>query len=176
MSNEPAGIPQAHFVYPYPENIMPTDRKRLTFIPDDDALAVLGYSTVEDGDTICGVGPARRLAKLVERASRELSAVLTRGEWNAIADVMNGCADLFDYADTGTPALLMLKANLQDSPGIDKKWKIKLPDLFAKLGALTDTHGEAILCAVRWAWRNVDAWDHLKDEWWTPAFRRAAKE
>lgn len=152
---------------------MPTKKDRLTFIPDDDALAVLGYSVGEDGDTLCGVGPARRLARLVERAARELSAVLTRPEWNAICDVMNGCADLYDYADTAVPALLMLKANLQDSPGIDRKWRIKLPDLLAKLDALTDAHGEAILCAVRWAWRHCDERHHARDEWWQPAFRRA---
>jgi len=150
---------------------MPTEKKRATFIPDSRALAALGYSIEEDGDTLCAVGPARRLARLIERASRELDASLSRGEWNAIADVMNGCADLFDYADTGVPALLMLRHNLMDSPGIDRKWKIKLPDLLAKLDALTDTHGEAILCAVRWAWRHCDAWDHTKDEWWKPAFR-----
>lgn len=153
---------------------MPTKKGRLTFIPDPDALAVLGYSVEEDGATLCGVGPARRLARLVERAARELDAALSRAEWNAIADVMNGCADLYDYADTGVPALLMLRANLQDSPGIDRKWKFRIPDLLAKLDALTETHGEAILCAVRWAWRHVEAWDHSEDEWWQPAFRRAA--
>lgn len=153
---------------------MPTDRKRLTYIPDADALAVLGYSVEEDGATLCGTGPARRLARLVEAAARELAAVLTRREWNAIADVMNGTADLYDYADSGVPALLMVRANLQDSPGIGRKWRLDPAELLGKLGALTPTHGEAILCAVRWAWRNVDAWDHAKDEWWTPAFRRAA--
>lgn len=153
---------------------MPSDpKRRVTGLPDYDALAVLGYDVTEDGQTLCIAGPQRRLARLVSRAARELGAVLTRGEWNAIADVMNGCADLYDYAESGVPALLMVKANLQDSPGIDKKWKIRLPDLLRKLDALTDTHGEAILCAVRWAWRNVDAWDHAKDEWWTPTFRRA---
>lgn len=152
---------------------MPTERKRITLIPDTRSLDVLGYSLGEDGDTLCGVGPARRLAKLVERASRELDAVLSRAEWNAIADVMNGCADLYDYAESDVPAILMLKHNLMNSPGIDKKWKIKLPDLLRKLDSLSDTHGEAILCAVRWAWRHCDEWDHAKDEWWKPAFRNA---
>jgi hypothetical protein len=154
---------------------MPTEHKRLTFIPDAEALAVLGYSIEEDGATLCGVGPARRLARLIERASRELDAVLVRAEWNAIADVMNGCADLYDYAESDVPALVMLRYNLTDSPGIDKKWKFKLPDLIGKLDALNDTHGEAILCAVRWAWRHCDDWDHTKDEWWKPAFRKPAE-
>lgn len=152
---------------------MPTERKRITLIPDTDALTTLGYSLEEDGDTLCGVGPARRLAKLVERASRELNAVLTRREWNAIADVMNGCADLYDYAESDIPALLMVRANLQDSPGIDAKWKIDLAELLRKLESLTETHGEAILCAVRWFWRQCEQQiDYTKAEWWTPKFRR----
>lgn len=151
---------------------MPTEPKaRVTGYPDRAALAVLGYSVEEDGQTGAITGPQRRLARLVSRAARELDAVLDRNEWNAIADVMNGTADLYDYADSDVPALLMVRANLEDSPGIDKKWKIKLPELLAKLQALTPVHGEAILCAVRWAWRNVDAWDHAKDEWWKPTFR-----
>lgn len=150
---------------------MPTEIKRLTAIPDADALAVLGYSVDEDGPTGCVVGPARRLARLVGHAARELDAVLARGEWNAIADVMNGCADLYDFADTDVPALLMVRANLQDSPGIDETWGIDLPELLCKLAALTPLHGESILCAVRWAWRNCGEWDHTADDWWQPAFR-----
>lgn len=155
-----------------PENPMPTDVKRLTAIPDLEALAVLGYDVTEDGQTGCVVGPARRLAKLVEQATAELSAVFGRNEWNAIADVMNGCADLYDHAGTDVPALMMVRMNLQDSPGIEKKWKIKLPELTRKLEALTTLHGEAILCAVRWAWRHCDDWDHQQDEWWRPEFRK----
>lgn len=144
---------------------------RLTAIPDLDALSVLGYDTVEDGQTACVTGPARRLARLVEQATAELSAVLDRAEWNSIADVMNGCADLYDYTDSDVPALLMVRANLQDSPEVAHKWKIDVPGLCRKLESLTPTHGEAILCAVRWFWRNCDA-DHKRDSWWEPAYRR----
>lgn len=151
---------------------MPTEQKRLTAIPDADALAVLGYDTTEDGQTACVVGPARRLARLVEQATAELAAVLDRAEWNAIADVMNGCADLYDYAGSDVPALLMVRMNLQDSPGLGEKWGVDVPALCRRLEALTPTHGEAILCAVRWAWRNCDEWDHTKDDWWAPAFRK----
>ena len=48
---------------------MPTKKDRVNIILDADALAVLGYSVVEDGPTACGTGPAKRLAKLVERAA-----------------------------------------------------------------------------------------------------------
>lgn len=154
---------------------MPTEKTRLTAIPDVEALTAIGYDLDEDGQTLCVTGPARRLARLVTRAARELDAVLTRPQWNAIADVMNGCADLYDYADTGVPPLLMLRANLQDSPGLGEKWGIDVADLCRQLDALTPTHGEAILCAVRWAWRHCDAWDHTADDWWTPAFRAEKK-
>lgn len=153
---------------------MPTPKARITAIPDTDALTVLGYDLTEDGQTLCVTGPARRLARLVERAAKELEAVLDRPSWNAIADVMNGCADLYDYADSGLPALLLITANLQDSPGPGEKWRVDVRRLCRSLNALTPTHGEAILCAVRWAWRHCGDWDHAKDEWWTPAFRRAA--
>lgn len=149
---------------------MPTELKRLTAIPDGEALAVLGYDTTEDGQTACVVGPARRLARLVEQATAELNAVLTRDEWNAIADVMNGCADLYDYADSDVPSLLMVRLNLQDSEGIDEKWQIDTADLCRRLESLSPTHGEAILCAVRWFWRHPDT-GHTRDDWWKPSFR-----
>ncbi len=151
---------------------MPTERPRITGIPDTDALTVLGYSVDEDGQSLCVTGPAKRLAKLVERAARDIP--LSRAEWNAVADVMNGCADLYDYAESDVPALLMVTANLQDAIGIEEKWKVDVKAICRKLNRLTPTHGEAILAAIRWAWRHCDAWDHSKDEWWTAAFRRAS--
>lgn len=154
---------------------MPTDKTRITAIPDAAALAVLGYDTDEDGQTACVVGPARRLARLVTRAARDLDAVITRNEWNAIANVTNGCADLYDYADTDVPPLLLLRADLEDSPGLGEKWGVDVPDLCRRLEALTPAHGEAILCAVRWAWRHCDEWNHATDSWWQPAFRLAAR-
>lgn len=153
---------------------MPSDPKlRITGIPDRDALTVLGYDLDEDGQTLCITGPQRRLAQLVERAARDIP--LSRAEWNAVADVMNGCADLYDYAESSVPAPLMVAANLEDSPGIGVKWGVDVKALLRKLQRLTPTHGESILAAVRWAWRHVDAWDQAKDEWWTPAFRRQAQ-
>lgn len=151
---------------------MATTRPRVLVLPDLDALAVLGYSLEEDGNTACLVGPARRLARLVEQATAELDSVLERAEWNAIADVCNGRADLYDYAESDIPALLVVRANLRDSPEIGEKLGIDVPALCRRLEALTPLHGEAILCAVRWAWRHCDEWDHTRDEWWTPAFRR----
>ena len=151
---------------------MPVTQRRLTGIPDFDALATLGYEIDEDGQTMCITGPARRLAQLVDRATRELDAVLSHAEWNAIADVMNGCADLYDYADSSVPSLLMVTANLQDSPEIESKWKVNTKDLCRRLNGLTPTHGEAILAAVRWARRHCEQWDHTQEGWWWPEYRR----
>lgn len=150
---------------------MATTRPRVLVLPDTDALAAIGYDLSEDGNTACMTGPARRLARLVTQATAELAGVLSRPEWNAIAAVMNGCADLYDYADADVPALLLVRANLQDSREVGGEWGIDVPDLCRRLDALTPLHGEAILCAVRWAWRHCGEWDHARDEWWTPAFR-----
>lgn len=143
---------------------------RVTGYPDFDALAVLGYDPEIDGQTAIVQGPARRLARLIEHATAEIT--LTRGEWNAIAEVMNGTADLYDYADSDIPPGLMITANLQDSPGIGEKWGINVKKLTAKIRSFSPLQLEAVLCAVRWAWRNSELWDCTRDSWWSPAWRR----
>jgi hypothetical protein len=153
---------------------VPTEKKRITLIPDDDALAVLGRDLTADGATMAVNGALAEYAFVIDRSARDLAAVLDRKEWNAIADVMNGCADLMDYGGPQFSPLLMVTANLQDSPGIDKKWKIDVPDLCRRLSALTAVHGYAILAAVRWFWTHKV--NHQKDEWWTAAFRHAARQ
>lgn len=161
---------------------VPTERKRLTLIPDLDALAVLGRDIRPDEEgrwqdaTTAVNGALKRYALLSEQANRELDAVLTRAEWNLIADVNNGCADLYDYAATDCPALVMIRANVVDGDrleGAGKKWGVDVPGLVAKLDALTPLHGEAIADAVRWFWSHPDL-DHAKDHWWLAAFRRRA--
>jgi hypothetical protein len=155
---------------------VPTEKKRITLIPDDDALAVLGRDLTADGATMAVNGALAEYAAVVERSARDLGAVLTRPEWNAIADVMNGCADLMDYGGPTIGPILMVTANLQDSPGIDKKWKIDTADLCRRLSALTAAHGYAILAAVRWFWAHPDEINHGKDVWWSVAFRHAARQ
>lgn len=162
---------------------MPTERKRLTFLPDLDALAVCGRDIRPDeggrwsSPTDQVNGMIRRHALLIDRAARELDAVLTRAEWNLIADVNNGCADLWDYSGSGLPYLTGIAANVEDGDrldGVGGKWAVDVPALLAKLRALTPTHGEAIADAVRWFWDHPQEIDHTRDEWWTPAFRRKA--
>jgi hypothetical protein len=69
----------------------------------------------------------------------------------------------------------MVTANLLDSPGIGKKWKVDVNDLVTRLGALTPLHGEAILAAVRWFWGHPDEINHQKDEWWKAGGRAVKK-
>lgn len=151
---------------------MPTPHKRLTFLPDTHALAVLGYDPAASGQTACAVGPTRTLARLVQRAARELP--FTGPEWNAMADVLNGSYDLYDYAETAVPPKIMITSNLQDAPGIGERWGIDVKALVATVNSLSDLHAEAVLAAVRWAWQHVDRWD-LGDEWWTPEHRTATR-
>lgn len=152
---------------------MPTIKRRVTIIPDDEALAVMGYDLNLDRTVITEAinGSCRAAARLIAQAGRELEGVISRAEWNAIADAMNGSAELYDYGRVHTPALQMITANLEDSLGIGKKWKFDVADLCRRLDALTPTHGEAILAAVRWFWQHCQAINHRTDEWWRSAFR-----
>jgi len=159
---------------------MPTTKQR-TMIPIEPApLAVAGWDVTpgddgrREGVTTAILGTVNRFAALVEQAGRELDAVLTRDEWNALADANNGCYDLFDHAEPMTSPLTILWANVQDSEGLGEKWGIDPRALVRKLKALAPLHGEAILAAVRWFWHHCDAIDHQKDEWWAPSFRRTA--
>lgn len=159
---------------------MPTDKLKVLLLPDETALATAGYDLAPDPDTgrreVSGPinGAVRRYAAVVERGAAELAPVLSRADWNALADANNGCADLWDHGAISTPPLLMFWANLADSPGIGEKWGIDAADLIRRLQALAPHHGEAILAAIRWAWDHPQAWDHQADEWWTPVFRRKA--
>lgn len=161
---------------------MPTNKTR-TMIPIEPVpLAVAGWDVTpgedgrREGVTTAVIGTLNRFAALVEQAAREVDAVLSREEWNALADANNGCYDLFDFGEPQTSPLTILWANVQDSEGLGEKWGIDRRSLVAHLKRLTPLHGEAILAAVRWFWSHCDAIDHQKDEWWTPKFRRAAVE
>lgn len=163
---------------------MPTERPRVTLIPDAIASAIAGYDLTPDPEsgrreyTAAINGSIRRYAALIERGASELDAVLSREEWNALADANNGCADLYDYIEGGpaTSPLLMFWANVQDSEGLGAKWGIDQRGLVKKLKALAPHHGEAILAAVRWFWQHCETVDSLKDEWWKPAYRASVIE
>ena len=159
---------------------MPTIKYR-TLIPVEPVpLAVAGWDVTpgdegrREGVTPAIIGTLNRYAALVERGEFELRAVLARNDWNAIADANNGCYDLYDYGDAQTAPLTLIRANVQDSPGLGEKWGIDAAGLVATLRGLAPHHGEAILAAVRWFWSHCESVDHQRDEWWTPAYRRAA--
>lgn len=147
---------------------MPTDKFRCSVTFDPFTLARLGIDAGREENQSARTinGCLRRLAMLVEQASRELEAVLTRAEWNLLADALNGCADvsLPTLCPSHVPALALI-----DAHGINR-------ELNAKLAALTSVHGEAILAAVRWFWTHTEPGviDHTKDEWWKPEFRALA--
>jgi hypothetical protein len=125
-----------------------------------------------------------RYADSIERASRELDRVLVRAEWNYLADVMNGCADLWDWSESPIPSLSLIRANAEDAHRLDRtgdKWFGEELDtgsgdkaakaFFAKLAKLEPIHGDTILASVRWFWRHHIAIDHSEDFWWTIEFR-----
>ena len=162
---------------------MPSEKKKVTLIPDHDALAVCGRD-IRPGESgrwsdasqqITGL--IRRHALLTEQAPRELDAVLSADEWNLIADVNNGCADLWDYSESSIPYLSGIAANVEDGDRLDgtgAKWGVDVPELLRRLAALARVHGEAIADAVRWFWDRPEAIAHTVDHWWLPAFRRKA--
>lgn len=165
------------------KRVMP---KRVMLIPDGDALKVLGRDIGPRPNETTGEsewreptaainGALAEYAYLIDRAAGELAAVLNRAEWNALADVLNGCADLHDYGTTPMNPLVLIVAELHDGDrynGIGAKWGIDVPDLCGRLAALTPLHGYAVHAAVRWLWTHSDAIDHTTAEWWAVGFRR----
>lgn len=150
---------------------MPTERRRVTAIPDGEALAACGYDPAVDPPTECVNAPAAALARLIGRGAKELAGLLDRAEWNATADANNGAFELA-YAGPLAPAFY-LPANVEDSPELKAKWGVRPGALAAKLRGLSPVQMEAVAAAVRFFWRHCDAIDHTADDWWEPDFRAA---
>jgi hypothetical protein len=174
---------------------MPTDKKRVLITPEPSTLAVFGVDASDPDNLNAYViaGCLSRYARIVEQAAAELESALTRAEWNLIADTLNGCADLTDFAGSPIPPLTLVVAEVSDGHQLNRageKWLLaakeeSLPmtkarkladdraaDLVRRMSELTPAHGEAILAAVRWFWSHPDDIDHAKDDWWTVEFRR----
>jgi len=148
---------------------MPTTKNRVTAIPNYVALAVIGCDLDADGQSGVVNGPTRRFAALIERAARTIK--LSRDEWNSLADVMKETEDLREYFDSDESAGVLLRDNLAWKPAHGIKWGVKVNSLIKKVDGMTTIQQEAILSAIRWAWRCSDAWDYENTEWWTPQFR-----
>jgi hypothetical protein len=127
----------------------------------------------------------RRYADALADARRRLARSFDRSEWNLMADVMNGSADLQDYVEHPPSAASLLLANVQDGHALDGagyKWfgeedpaasDRKVEALIAKLGKLSPLEADAIGWAIREFWERCDEVDHAKDDWWLP--RRPAR-
>lgn len=174
---------------------MPTEKKRIQIIPDPGAMAAVGIDVgIADNLSSYAIGGViGRYADLVRQASRELGAVLNEAQWNLLADVLNGCADVGIASGGGIPAITLITAEVEDAQRLNRigeKWLLtekeeKLPlarartlaaervsDLVSRLAALTPAHGVAILAAVRWFWDHPNI-DHTTP-WWTAEYREAA--
>lgn len=137
---------------------MPTDRKRVHYLPVEQPLAVLGYSLEHDGNTLIGTGPARRLALLVERARETVE--FTRSEWNILYAALAPVIEDFPMSENSARSIIVAQLLTAVSQGV------KAARVMDRVQRCSDLQAEAILCAVRWAWRNRDSWDAEKDEWW----------
>lgn len=150
---------------------MPTKLPRVKVTIRDEGIAPTIGASELNGLTLASV--LKRYAALVELGTRDAARVLTRGEWNAVADANNGALELYEYVDgpDRLSPLLVIWSNVQDSDGLGAKWGINQTALVKKLRDLRPHCGEAIMVAVRWFWAHLQI-DHTKDAWWEPEFRR----
>jgi hypothetical protein len=160
------------------------------------SLAILGLSPDLEPDAgvpVPGaqqiVGAITRYADAVDRASRELDKLLTREEWNYLADVLNGCADIWEWSETPMGSMFLILAEAEDAHSLNRtgdKWfgeelepgsgdkatKVML----TKLRGLSQIHGDAILAATRYFWSHAQEVDHIEHQWWRVEYRTKAKE
>lgn len=154
-----------------------------------------------------GLHPERFVAALqawgnqLARATHEVSALLSREEWNYLADVCN--APLIDQG-MGNPAVY-LQAEAEDGHRLNRagdRWfgsedaetlaarisggkptkAMRAADqavaaLLAKLQELTCSQAWAVVAAIQWFWDHAQTTvDHTRDEWWSLPFRRQVAE
>jgi hypothetical protein len=165
------------------EIAMPTAKKRITLIPDLEALAVCGRDVQSDevggrwnNATLTINGLIRRFAVLIQKAGREVAARFSRAEWNLIGDALQGNGSV-PQEDVAYDTVTLIRATVQDADhleGAGKKWKVNVGALVKKLETLSLIEGEAILAAVRWFGEHLDEIKNDRDEWWLPTFRRKA--
>jgi hypothetical protein len=167
---------------------MPTEKRRIAFtLREPGPLNVLGLDPdLEEGQ--CGAiqvwAALWRLAAVIEEGAATVEKKLDRADWNLLADVMNGTADLFDHAErpVGSTAGGIL-ANVEDGhalDGVGHKWypegqaNARVRQLARVLKGCSRAEAEAIHAALRWSWTHTGPEhpiDHHADDWWTVAFR-----
>lgn len=153
--------------------------KRYTIYPDPSVLAVLGIDLGE-GSAPQTHAALQAWADAVESAAGRLD--LSRGEWNYLADALNGCFDL--WQETAVRGATLLWAEADDAHRLNRlgdKWLDEAggkaadkaaASLVGKLRGMDEASAWAVLAAVRHFWRHHETIDIEADEWWTPAFRR----
>jgi hypothetical protein len=174
---------------------MPTEHRRVKISLGPAltrSLKILGLSPdIDPADGVPADGAIQitaalvRYADAIDRAGRELNQLLDREEWNLMADVLNGCADLWEYSESPPMySLSLIRAEVEDGHRLDglgykwfgeedrKKADAKLKALLGKLGKLNSLQGDAIMAAVRHFWRHAgDGIDHTEIAWWMPEYR-----
>ncbi|MBU6428712.1 MAG: hypothetical protein KGR26_06880 [Cyanobacteria bacterium REEB65] len=117
-----------------------------------------------------------RYAAALADGRRRLARVFDRQEWNLMADIMNGCLDLHDYAETPFSIGTLIMANIQDGHrlnGIGRDWfgddqaDQRVEALVRKVVKLQPIEADAIGVAIRQFWADPDV-DPTTDEWWLP--------
>ena len=161
---------------------MPTERRRIMLtVLDDTPLRVLGLDPAEAGATQIWAALVRH-ADAVGRAGRDLERLLSPEGWCLVADVLNGCADLWDLSGTPISTLTLIAAEVEDGhrlDGLGDKWfgegkgDSGVKALLSTLRGLTPAHGEAVLAAVRFFWSRPDL--GVEDKWWKVSARAGEK-
>jgi hypothetical protein len=178
---------------------MPSENRRIGLTLTEGlerSLKILGLTP--DADPEAGVpvpgaiqivGALARYADAIDHAGRELDKVFSRQEWNYLADVLNGCADVWEWSESpAMPSIAWIAANAEDAHSLDRagdKWfgeelepgsgDKATKAMLAKLRGLAPIQGDAILAAIRFFWSHTEI-DHSKAKWWLPQFRLRAVE
>lgn len=143
-------------------------RIRTSIVIDPAVYAALGLNP-ETARSTESQDLAERFAALVAEGARTADRLLSRDEWNLLADALNG----FLWAPP-LPAGAILApevASAIESGRLGEKWSVDGAALVAKLRQLDPAAAEAVAVAVRWFWSNHETIDPDKAPWWTVAFR-----
>lgn len=127
---------------------MPSN-KRSVYLTNQ-TLAAIGLPV--DADDRQGWSLSGRLNAVVERYSQIVADAMpefSRGEWCAIFDANNGT--IFDEW-----SLMMIWANVADSPELAEKWKVNVGKLVEKLRGLSKAQAAAVTEAIERFWHHSE--------------------
>lgn len=102
-------------------------------------------------------GLSQRIAAVLmrhEAMCRSLMPSFTKAEWRAIMDANNGGSDSLTVESETMP--LMVWANVHDTSGLGKKWKIDQAKLVKKLQKLSRAELLAVDEAINRFWNHLD--------------------